>query len=108
LQMEKEVQEVPALPGLTVDSVPPPEDDLIVGNDITFVLREQDRELNATFRYKLALFEEDHVRRMLQRFCNLFEEVLRQPDRTLMQLKLASPIPPRPALGQTPLQAQYR
>jgi amino acid adenylation domain-containing protein len=78
------------LPDLDVTVLKPQPESLTVGNDLTFVLREQGNGVEATMLFKLALFDPSTVAAMLDRFQALLRDVLTCPEITLDELRSRS------------------
>ncbi|MGH9568006.1 MAG: condensation domain-containing protein, partial [Candidatus Angelobacter sp.] len=83
---EGEDSDAAQLPGLTVAPMAPEDDSLFVGNDLTFVLQEHSGGLQATLRYKVALFDATTIRGMLARFKTVLERMLERPDYPLAEI----------------------
>jgi amino acid adenylation domain-containing protein len=75
------------LPDMQVSVLDPQPEALTVGNDLTFVLREQDSGLDAAMLFKRALFDSSTIAAMLERFQQVLERVLNDPKASLEQVK---------------------
>jgi non-ribosomal peptide synthetase component F len=72
---------------LEVKTLEPEPESLVIGNDLTFLIKEQNSELEAALLYKTALFEKTLIRQVLNRFNVLVHKVLEYPEHLLSSFK---------------------
>jgi amino acid adenylation domain-containing protein len=84
------VQNTPAknlsLPGITVESFP--FDNGVAKFDLTFCLEESEGRLAGWLEYSTELFHESTIRRWLEHYRILLEEIVADPDRRISELPL--------------------
>ena len=68
---------------LEVKTLEPEPESLVIGNDLTLLIKEQNSELEAALLYKTALFEKAWIRQVLNRFNVLVHKVLEYPEHLL-------------------------
>ena len=86
--MQNTPREMARLNGLTIARVPLPS--VTAKFDLTLFLSETATGLNCWLEYNTDLFEETTISRMLSHFEHLLEQIVTNPDRSILQLPLMS------------------
>jgi amino acid adenylation domain-containing protein len=73
----------PNLSLLEVKTLDPEPESLVMGNDLTLLIKERENDMEAAFLYKAALFDGAFIQQLLDRFNRMIHQVLDFPEHLL-------------------------